>query len=170
MGAYDSFFVEWDDRYSVGVRAIDRQHLFLIRRIRDLQEAMAAGSAAAMLAPLIHDLVTYTKFHFAYEERLYEERGYEDIQHHREFHSDMARQVTEMEDAVKNNRLHARAPVMAFLKHWLVDHILGEDMAAFRKQQPAQDEGGFESQPLKTASDTEETVLPAEEPGATPVL
>ena len=131
---HDTFFVEWDDSFSVGVPAIDQQHRFLILKIRDLQEAMAAGSAGAMLAPLIHNLVTYTKFHFAYEERLYAERGYQDIDDHKEFHSEMAQQVIEMGDALKNDKLHAGAPVMAFLKHWLVDHILGKDMVAFGKK------------------------------------
>jgi hemerythrin-like metal-binding protein len=138
MGIHDSFFVEWDDSYSVGVEAIDQQHRFLITRIRDLQEAMAAGEAGAMLAPLIRNLVTYTKYHFAYEERLYAERGYGDIQHHKEFHSDMAQQVMKMGNALKNGKLNAGAPVMAFLKHWLVDHILGEDMVAFGKKEPAE--------------------------------
>lgn len=135
MGLQDSFFVEWDNSYSVGVPAIDHQHRFLIHRIRDLQEAMAAGSAGEMLAPLIHNLVTYTKFHFAYEERLYADRGYVNIQHHKEFHSDMTRQVAEMGNALKNKKLNAGAPVMLFLKHWLVDHILGEDMVAFGRKQ-----------------------------------
>ena len=141
MRVHDPFFVEWDDRYSVGVRAIDQQHRFLIRKIRDLQEAMAAGNAGAMLAPLLQNLVIYTKFHFAYEEQLYAERGYGNIRQHMEFHSDMARQVTEMGNALKNNKLHAGAPVMAFLRHWLVDHILGEDMAAFGKKKPTQGAG-----------------------------
>jgi hemerythrin-like metal-binding protein len=138
MGLQDTFFVEWDTSYSVGVAAIDQQHRFLIGRIRDLQEAMAAGSAGAMLAPLIHNLITYTKFHFAYEEQLYAQRGYADLQRHKEFHSDMARQVVEMGNSLKTSKPQARAPVMAFLKHWLVDHILGEDMVAFGKKEPAQ--------------------------------
>jgi len=136
MKILNSFFVEWDDRFSVGNAEIDQQHRFLISKIRDLQEAMAAGSAGAMLAPLINDLGTYTKYHFAYEEQFCAERGYGDIQRHKKLHSDLARQVAEMGDALKNNKLHSGAPVMAFLKNWLVDHILGEDMAVFGKEPP----------------------------------
>jgi len=104
---------------------------------------MAAGSAGAMLAPLIHSLVTYTNFHFAYEGRLYAERSYPGIERHLELHAEMARQVTEMGNALKDKRLRAGAPVMAFLKRWLVDHILGEDMVAFGKKEAAEDAGSL---------------------------
>jgi hemerythrin-like metal-binding protein len=131
MEALDRFFVEWDNNYSVGVPAIDQQHRFLILKIRELQEAMAAGSAGVMLAPLIHNLITYTNFHFAYEERLYAERGYRELPSHKELHGELARQVTEMGNDLKSNRLRAGAPVMAFLQRWMVGHILGDDMFAF---------------------------------------
>jgi hemerythrin-like metal-binding protein len=143
MGNDDQYFVEWNDRYSVGVPTIDQQHRFWIRRTRDLQEAMAAGGAGALLAPLIQNLVTYTRFHFAYEERLYAERGYKDIQHHKERHADMTQQVAELLNALKSNKLRARAPVMAILKHWLVDHILEEDMVAFGKKRRAEGAAGL---------------------------
>jgi len=131
-------FVEWDDRYSVGVQPIDQQHRFLIQKIRDLQEAMAAGTAREMLAPLINNLVTYTEYHFAYEAKLYAERGYADLERHLELHAAMVKQVTDMGNALKSNKLRAGAPVMAFLRHWLIDHILGEDMFAFGKKERVQ--------------------------------
>jgi hemerythrin-like metal-binding protein len=134
------FLVNWDDSYSVGVQEIDQQHRFLILRIRDLQEAMVAGSTGAILAPFIHDLVTYTHYHFAYEGRLYASRGYPDIQRHLELHAEMSRQVTRLGTALKENRLRAGTPVMVFLQRWLVDHILGEDMVAFGIKAPAQQE------------------------------
>ena len=131
MGIDDRYFVAWDDRYRVGVQAIDQQHRFLILKIRELQEAMVAGNTGALLAPLIHNLLTYTHFHFAYEERLYAERGYGDIRSHLDLHAGLVRQVTELGDALKNDRLRVGAPVMTLLQHWLVDHILGDDMVAF---------------------------------------
>lgn len=132
------FLVKWDDSFSVGVPEIDQQHRFLILRIRDLQEAMVAGSTGAMLAPLIHDMVTYTHYHFAYEGRLYAQRGYADIQRHLELHAEMALQVSKLGTALKENRLRAGTPIMVFLQRWLVDHILGEDMVAFGIKAPAQ--------------------------------
>jgi hemerythrin-like metal-binding protein len=130
------FLVRWDPSYSVGADEIDRQHRFLIFKIRDLQEAMAAGSAAGMLAPLIHNLATYTRYHFAFEGRLYGERGYPDLDRHLALHAHLAQQVTDLGTALQSGKLHAGAPVLAFLQHWLVDHILGEDIEAFSYKAP----------------------------------
>lgn len=138
MDDRDRFFVNWDDSYSVGVPEIDRQHRFLILKIRDLQEAMADGSTGAMLAPLIRNLVTYTRYHFSFEGRLYAQRGYPDIRHHLELHAQMSRQVTKLGIALKDGKLHAGTPVMLFLQRWMVDHILGEDMIAFGIKAPTQ--------------------------------
>lgn len=131
MDSYDKFLVEWDDRYCVGVKAIDQQHRFLILKIRALQKAMAAGETAEALGPLIHNLGIYTRFHFAFEERLFVERGFKDIRRHQESHAGLAQQVAELESDHRNGMVRTGAPVVSFLLHWLVEHILGEDLPAF---------------------------------------
>jgi hemerythrin len=140
MRIHNRYFVEWRESYSVGVQDIDHQHRFLILKILDLQEAMASGTTGAILTPLVHNLVTYTRYHFSYEARLYAERGYGGIRRHLELHAELARQVTELGISLKNNKLRTGAPVMAFLQHWLVDHILGEDMFAFGIRVPGREE------------------------------
>ncbi|HUI57595.1 MAG TPA: bacteriohemerythrin [Bryobacteraceae bacterium] len=132
-----SFFVAWDERYSVGVWFIDRQHRFLISLIRQLQEAMVGGCAREMLSPLFRKLVTYTHYHFASEESFFRERGYAGIERHREQHRGMARQIIEMQEAVSCGKLRMGAPVHAFLRNWLVEHVLGDDQAAFREIEAA---------------------------------
>jgi len=126
-------FIAWDDRYSVGVRSIDRQHRFLISIIRQLQEAMVEGRAREVLSLLARKLVMYTHKHFESEEAFFRERGYAGAERHREQHREMARQIMEMQQAVKDGKLRIGTPVLVFLKGWLVDHVLGEDQIAFRE-------------------------------------
>ena len=133
MASLVNLFVEWDDRYRVGVPAIDRQHRYLIAIIRELQEAMAAGTTTEVLATLIRRLVTYTHYHFAYEEGLYGEKEYSGIREHRKLHKHMAEQVSRLEQSVKAGKLRVGAPVVAFLQRWLTEHILGEDLEAFHE-------------------------------------
>jgi len=133
MSSLNTFFIEWEDQYSVGVPAIDQQHRYLITIIRELQEAMVAGRTAEVLSTLIHKLVTYTNYHFTYEETLYHKQGYAEIEDHKKLHGRMVAQVMKMEEAASAGRLRTGAPLIAFLKRWLTDHILGEDQQAFQK-------------------------------------
>ena len=131
MSSALSYFVEWEDRYSVGVPAIDRQHRVLVSMIRQLQEAMASGSTRELLVPLAHKLTTYTVYHFQWEEQFYQREGFSQIEAHRVLHRHMADQVSRMAQASHEGRLKAGTPILIFLQHWLIDHILGEDKGAF---------------------------------------
>lgn len=152
MPSTNALFVEWDDRYSVGVYAIDQQHRYLVTIIRELQEAMVAGRASEVLLPVIRKLVTYTNFHFAYEEKVYRAHGYGLLEDHRKFHRRMVDQIVKMEEAAKSGRLRAGAPLMAFLRGWLIDHILGEDQHAFQEVLLGDPVLGKTGQPEKASS------------------
>jgi len=126
-----SYLVEWEDRYSVGVPPIDRQHRVLVSMIRQLQEAMASGSTRELLVPVAHKLMTYTVYHFQWEEQFYRREGFSRIEAHSGLHKHMADQVIRMAAAAHEGRLKAGRPILVFLQHWLIDHILGEDKGAF---------------------------------------
>jgi hemerythrin-like metal-binding protein len=139
MEKRNRFFVEWDDSYSVGVQTIDHHHRYLLCKIRELQEAMADGTAHATLPSLIRTLAFYTRFHFSCEERLYAAQGYADLARHQQLHAQFAGQVTKLERDLNDGTLSTGTQVFVVLRKWLMDHIIEEDKLAFRSQGQAQD-------------------------------
>jgi len=88
---------------------------------------MAEGTAREILAELLSNLVMYTKYHFAWEEQLLKQHGFPELEAHRAEHRELTRQVLDLRDKLAKNQLKIGAPVLHFLRHWLVDHICAED-------------------------------------------
>jgi hemerythrin len=60
----------WGPKLSVGVPQIDDQHKKLIELVNRLNEAMIAGHGRDLIGSTLSELVKYTQYHFACEERL----------------------------------------------------------------------------------------------------
>ena len=82
-------FVEWEDKYSVGIKKIDNQHKKLIEIINRLYYSRG-NRPHTVLGKTIQELIEYTKTHFTDEERLMRENGYPDYQAHKKRQVDLA--------------------------------------------------------------------------------
>jgi len=121
-------FVEWNESYSVKIAEIDQQHRQLLNIINNLHEAMRAGGARDKIAPVVNELVSYTRFHFNHEERMLESTGYPAFADHKKVHQSMVKQVEDFRDQVAGGKASTPLKLMAFLKDWLTNHILQTDM------------------------------------------
>ncbi len=119
----------WSTLFAVGVQEIDDQHRKLVGILNRLGEAENDAAAAAMQNLILDELTEYTILHFATEERLMQQHGYEASTHHIGEHHHLV-------DAVK--ALHARRAagetlpfdeLTTFLRDWLTNHIMGSDKA-----------------------------------------
>ncbi|MEW6426531.1 MAG: bacteriohemerythrin [Thermodesulfobacteriota bacterium] len=117
----------WKADYSVGIAEIDQQHKKLIDMINTLNDAMSKGKAKDVLSALLTDLVSYTKTHFAREEKLMGEHGYPDFADHKDKHAKMAAKVLALQEEVQRGKAMISMEVMKFLEQWLDKHILGTD-------------------------------------------
>jgi hemerythrin len=91
--------LRWEDRYSVGVAAVDHEHRELIALINRLYgEASARGSKEAAVN-FFGDLFKAISSHFALEERLMRERGYDQLIKHKNDHERLLDEIRDiMED------------------------------------------------------------------------
>ncbi|MBZ5610026.1 MAG: bacteriohemerythrin [Acidobacteriia bacterium] len=118
-----SRLIQWDPVYSVHVPSIDGQHRVLVSKIRELQEAMLEGRGGEVVRPLFAALNKYTKYHFEYEEQLLKKHGYAELEAHHQQHASLIAQLHELESKYAGGQLSAGAPVLQFLRTWLLDHI-----------------------------------------------
>jgi hemerythrin len=119
--------IVWKDEYSVGVAEFDEQHQGLIALINRLTEE---GQRAGTIEGVLDALDRYVKEHFRAEEALMHAHQYEGLEEHRTQH----KVFEEWLSAVKQTyRFTADGDVFAetvnaFLRNWLINHILRTDM------------------------------------------
>ena len=117
----------WDEKYSVEIAEIDRQHQKLFGLLDELYEAMQDGQAAEVVGKVLDRVIDYTVYHFAYEEKLMRDAGYPDDAAHRAEHVELADQAKELARRLQARQGDVPVATLKFLCDWLGRHILGTD-------------------------------------------
>lgn len=125
----ESDFFEWSDAISVGVKEVDDQHKVLISLLNRLFVAVAQRKGNEILAEILEALIEYAKTHFALEEQLMEEAGYNPVklEAHRDEHRSFVVKLGELSRKHLEEGKPISFEVVHFLKRWLYDHILVTD-------------------------------------------
>jgi hemerythrin len=115
--------IDWNDRLSVGVEEIDKQHKKLVDMINDLADAMKDGKGKDILGPILNGLVEYTVVHFKFEEDLFDKYGYEEKEAHKIEHEKFVDKISEFNESFKSGNSFITISLMNFLSDWLQNHI-----------------------------------------------
>jgi hemerythrin len=120
--------LEWTDRLSVGVEALDAEHRRMIALINELFDAISEGKGKDALGPVLDKLIDYTQYHFGHEERLMAEHAYAGLDEHRREHEALTGEVLQVRARhFSGSSAVLSIETMAFLKGWLLRHIHGTD-------------------------------------------
>ncbi len=120
-------FIEWDEKFSVGIKEIDDQHKELFRIVNTVFAGIAGRDDRAMLKKAFDKVLEYTRYHFATEERYFDKFKYPDAAEHKKQHAKL------IEETIALQKQHAEgAPgvgieLIEFLTSWLQRHILMHD-------------------------------------------
>ena len=129
--------IQWTDELSVKVPSMDNDHCGLISMINQLASAEKIGNRR-VAESVLDELLNYTVDHFTREEQFLQESGYPfpDLVAHKLQHASFAETI----QGIRWQYLHGFRPkinqeVLVFLRGWLSNHILIEDMkyAHFQK-------------------------------------
>ena len=120
--------IEWsDEKLSVKVGMIDRQHKKMVGMINELYDSVEAKKEKELLAELLIKLVHYTHYHFATEERYFKEYEYPEMMIHKAQHDQLRVQVAVLDERYYTGDKMITPEVMKLLNDWLFDHIIGSD-------------------------------------------
>lgn len=92
-----------------------------------LYDAMGMGKGDNVKNVVLNDLLTYTKVHFAAEERLMQRHAYPHFARHKQLHDELTEQVLQLKDKLQTGQMVASVTLANFLKDWLQKHITQED-------------------------------------------
>jgi hemerythrin-like metal-binding protein len=128
--AEEKIVVQWQNSYSVGIRLVDEQHIYLIRLTNQLfNGCMASGKekVTSTFLQTVHDTVEYTGYHFSTEEKIMLRVAYPDYLHHKDEHTDFVREVYSSLEEFKAGRMLAPLQFVYFLRDWVLHHIAVSD-------------------------------------------
>jgi hemerythrin-like metal-binding protein len=117
----------WSDRFSVGVKQLDGQHMQLVDTLNSLHEGMMNGQAQAVTGPLLMKLLDYTQNHFATEEKLMASTKCPSLARQQAEHAALTKQVEELMSRYDRGEISVNIQLLNFLRDWLTNHILKED-------------------------------------------
>lgn len=118
----------WQNDLNIGIEVIDNQHRRIVTMINLLIVAQQEGHSRSEVGHVLNDLVDYTLSHFAFEESLLEESGYNFTRPHKRVHEVFIGKVNEY-----NMRFKAGEDIthelISLLSRWLFNHIRNDDAA-----------------------------------------
>ncbi len=117
-----SFMIWTEEGYGTTVAACDAQHQELFNRVNALNTAVSDGGRPE-IGNRLDRLIEYVVEHFTDEERLMEEKGYEDLPSHRKVHAELVDTCTDLQKKFHANEAEVDSSVMNFIKDWLDNHI-----------------------------------------------
>lgn len=117
----------WDDKYSVGVLVIDNQHKEMFKTINELIETLEGMPTKEQVDKIIESLVAYKKFHFATEEKYFDEFGYEGSADHMAKHQEFSKKLETLMIESKGDSVDLAFKLVDFLEDWLIDHLMVTD-------------------------------------------
>jgi hemerythrin len=123
--------IEWSQKLTVGVEAIDAQHRELIKQVNQLVAALESRQGGAEVARIVQFLGDYIVRHFGDEERLMARTAYPDAAAHKKQHEAFVADFVELKAELAK---HGASPALATqLNHkvggWLIDHVGRTDRA-----------------------------------------
>ncbi|MGL1890561.1 MAG: hypothetical protein OCD02_02995 [Spirochaetaceae bacterium] len=110
--------MEWDDKYSIGIKEIDDQHKQLFKFIKKYKER----------EKLLKLLLNYARYHFHSEELFMEKIKYPELQSHKEKHSVLIHELESILLNPEDTIIYNPKDFHPFLISWIIDHIIEDDV------------------------------------------
>jgi len=120
----------WGPSYELSVDFIDAQHKQLVDIVNRLHDAMRSGHGKDILSSVLDELMSYTKRHFADEERWYVQNKLPAIADHRKLHANFVHQVMDIRRKFDGGSATVTPEILKVLGDWLINHIKGTDKQA----------------------------------------
>jgi hemerythrin len=119
--------LQWKDKYSVGIEAVDHEHRELIDLINSLYGKLSSHPGKDAIEVFFGDLFKGISAHFALEERFMRERKYQDLDAHKRDHEQLLDEIRDIMDEFAEHEEVAANELAARLESWFGRHFETHD-------------------------------------------
>ncbi|NLM74756.1 MAG: hemerythrin family protein [Clostridiaceae bacterium] len=126
--------IKWNDKYSCFDETIDAQHKKLIDMINEINELAELDDGYDRyddIVRIFEGLKDYAVYHFSYEEKMFEENGYDSFNTkiQKLEHNGFVKKLESIDlYEIDEDQIGAVRDLLDFLSKWLDHHILDVDM------------------------------------------
>ncbi|MDH4049752.1 MAG: hemerythrin family protein [Gammaproteobacteria bacterium] len=115
--------LDWKSQYSVGVESVDFEHRQMIDLINELYTELSERRDPDSIEQFLGDIHSAISMHFALEERIMQEAGYEEFSAHKEDHEDLLDQIRNMMDVFADDTEAGFPELGKRLSDWFGAHF-----------------------------------------------
>ena len=119
--------LKWKPEYTVNVTELDSHHIKLFEILNAAYENVVNSSEANCIKAIVSELSEYMSYHFAAEEQLMVDNGYQEIDAHIAEHRLFADKIDALKSNQHDSNLEAAQELIIVLGNWVLHHILIED-------------------------------------------
>lgn len=126
--------VEWRDEFSVGLPAVDHEHRELIDLINATHAKLGEAGAQNLVADFLGEIHARISAHFAPEEKLMREQGYDAYEDHKADHERLLDEIRDIMDDYERRAGFDEKALGARLGAWFTEHFKTKDARLHRQQ------------------------------------
>lgn len=120
--------VQWRDEFEIGIASIDHEHRELIQSLNDLHAQMADNADNQAFANFLGEIDSKISAHFALEERIMRERGYDQYTDHKADHESLLDDIRDiMDNFDRGAYLNCDEVLAVHLRDWFTRHFKTKD-------------------------------------------
>lgn len=119
--------IPWSKDLSVNVKEIDEQHETFLTILNSLYLVLKKDDSDQEISNTLKQLLSYTNFHFATEEKYFDKFNYEFSDEHKKAHQDLKIEVGKFQKRFEAEGSQILFDLLDFLENWVVGHLIGHD-------------------------------------------
>jgi hemerythrin-like metal-binding protein len=113
--------LEWDERYSIGIKKVDKQHTEIAGYINKLHELLGSNNKKEIIE-LLRKLNKAVDEHFATEEKLMQKYRIFNIFSHTAQHNRLSRILDENLEEVEEGNKELNEQFIMLMRDWMINH------------------------------------------------
>ena len=122
-------YIEWDERFMLGIPVIDKQHENLVRICNNLHWSCLKGQETLNhhFINSAHEAIEYVRHHFSTEEKMMNLFDYSEFPEHKKEHEYFVREILNCYKNFQDGIDFAPNHFVNFIKEWILSHITVTD-------------------------------------------
>lgn len=125
--------IEWDEKYSVGVAAVDHEHRELIGLVNEAHDHLMRPGGEEAVMDFLGEIFARISAHFALEEQIMRARNYDHYDEHKMDHEGLLDEIRDMMDDYEDGELFSEELLAQQLKTWFGEHFRTHDARLHRR-------------------------------------